>query len=84
MASVKIRVKDGPIQLGTVLADGSFTQEGARKLPHDPQDAGFADCVVCVCGEALRACQECCEFIHEDEMPLDSYGDLSEVCKGCK
>ena len=71
------------IQLGIVLADGSFTQEGARKLPHSVEDAGYSDCVVCVCGTGLRACQSCCELIHEDEAIENRHGDPVCAKGGC-
>ena len=72
----------GAIQFGRVKADGTFTQEGARWLPHEPEDAGHSDCCSCVCGQGLRSCQTCDRLIHEDEAGLDRGGD--PVCAGCR
>ena len=77
----KTRIKvDGIKFLGRIV-DGQFTQEGARALAHDPEDAGYADCVVCVCGHDLKPCQACCNIVHADETQEDKHGD--PVCADC-
>jgi hypothetical protein len=74
--SVSLRA-GGILKIGT-LDKGQFTQDGARDLPHTPEDAGYMDCVVCVCGSELRPCQGCCELRHTDTFAPDS-----EVCPSC-
>jgi hypothetical protein len=73
---------NGVLKLGTVVR-GRFTQKGARSLPHEIQDAEYRTSKICICGEDILHCQDCCGEFHTDEMPMDKHGEIAEYCAVC-